>query len=295
MSSEDIFVTSQLFLVPNIVHQTYDYPSPNFFFYLSLLCVKQYIKPEKHILWVNDEGKYRKNQFEHWQTKAKNNINSWEYNLTIMIQSKQIEVIMHTFPFHPPYNNSIFAPNKAHRSDFVRMIALYEQGGIYLDTDAFAFNDMKELRVHNFTLSFDNIVNLDDKAPKRLNNGVILSSPSSLFLKLWMKEYNHFNPNSFDYDSSVVPYRLATQYPDLIHIEMNRLSPISYGFQTSTLAESLTCGILCFNDHSVPYAIHHPVWDYKLNGYTYHNTTPDKYMFDELKKKYVFHLTMSQV
>ena len=44
--------------------------------------------------------------------------------------------------------------------------------------------------------------------------------------------------------SSVVPFRLATQFPDLVNIEMSRLSPISYSFQTSVLAEAITCGIL---------------------------------------------------
>jgi len=43
---------------------------------------------------------------------------------------------------------------------------------------------------------------------------------------------------------SVVPFRLATQFPDLVNIEMSRLSPISYSFQTSVLAEAITCGIL---------------------------------------------------
>jgi hypothetical protein len=48
------------YVVPNIVHQVYDYKSPNFFLYMSIVCVQYFMKPTNHILWVNDEGRYRK-------------------------------------------------------------------------------------------------------------------------------------------------------------------------------------------------------------------------------------------
>jgi hypothetical protein len=68
-----------------------------------------------------------------------------------------------------------------------------------------------------------------------MNNGVLLSAPNSSYLGQWMGEYALFNPNSFDFDSSVVPFRLAMQHPDLVHVEMSRISPISFAFQTSVL------------------------------------------------------------
>jgi hypothetical protein len=285
-------------IVPKIVHQIYDYQSPNFFLYLSLVCVQRYIQPDKHILWVNDEGRYRKGQWQSWQQKAAPN--SWEYNLTQMIQHGKIEVKFLTFPFHPPGNTSTFAPNKAHRSDFVRLEALTTMGGMYLDTDAFAVANMRELRVHNFTMSFDNIVNPDKTAPKRLNNGVMLAAPDSLFLHLWAKKYATFNPESFDHDSSVVPYNLMTQYPDLIHVEMSRIAPMSFAFQTARVAEALTCGLYVPPTPSQggasterPGAIWAPRYDGK--AYTYAGTQADNYMYAALERKFVLHLTMSQV
>lgn len=47
-------------VVPNIVHQIYDYQSPNLFLYLSLKCVQQFLRPDKHYLIINNEGKYRR-------------------------------------------------------------------------------------------------------------------------------------------------------------------------------------------------------------------------------------------
>jgi alpha-N-acetylglucosamine transferase len=114
-------------------------------------------------------------------------------------------------------------------------------GGIYLDTDAFPTHSLDSLRIHPFTLSFDNIINQDPAEPKRLNNGVFLSEPNAAFLNLWEKEYANFDPTSFAHHSSNVPYILATQFPDLIHVEFSRISPISYGFQTAEAAAGLTC------------------------------------------------------
>jgi hypothetical protein len=318
---------SPLNVVPNVVHQIYDYQSPNFFFYLSLLSVQTFLRPKQHILYVNDEGRYRKGHWDSWLSRARESSTSHtqsktriESNVTMLnihnpsvvdytsflthfaslIDSKAIDVRMLTFPAYPFGNTTHYAANKAHRSDFLRMEVLRDRGGIYLDTDVFIHpstskfvvtnlaltgdgkrtstyrlfeNDshpLHALRQHPFTIAFDNIVNIDDYTPnimkntqvapskdveltsqleistlpKRMNNGVLLSSPNNSFLSLWAEEYKHaYHPNSFDYDSSVTPFKLATLYPDLVHVEMNRLSPISFGFQTSRLAEALTCGI----------------------------------------------------
>jgi len=51
-------------LVPSIVHQIYDYQAPSFFLYLSIMCVQRYVQPLRHILWVNDEGRFRKGNLQ---------------------------------------------------------------------------------------------------------------------------------------------------------------------------------------------------------------------------------------
>lgn len=140
-------------------------------------------------------------------------------------------------------------------------------------------------------MSFDNIVNPDEQAPKRLNNGVFLSSATSSFLDLWAKEYVNFDPSSWDRHSSIIPFRLATQYPDLIHVEWSRLSPISYGFQTSEAAAALTCGLLDPRNQTVLY----PRWMTDKKSYTFQGVTPSKRFYDVMSRKLVLHLTMSAV
>jgi len=253
------------------------------------MCVQQFIKPKRHILWVNDEGRYNKGLWDSWKSKA--TPGSWEANLAKLIDSGIIETKFLSYPIHPPGNQSTFVSNKAHRSDFVRMNALREFGGIYLDTDAFAVRPLSELRIHNFTLSFDNIVNPDPSAPKRLNNGVLLSTPDSAFLRVWTRAYASFDPTSFDFHSSTLPYHLATQYPDLVHVEMSRISPISFGFQTLVAAAALSCGIFSPSKQYIWY----PRWDSRAKKFTFSSTFPDYELYRALNQKLVFHLTMSQV
>jgi hypothetical protein len=294
--------------IPNIVHQTYDYQSPNFFLFLSLLCVQKFIKPKLHILWVNDEGRYRKGHWDGWQRNLK--IGTWEYEMHQYIRNKSIEVTFFTFPGHPIGKPELIATNKAHRSDFARMKILTQMGGIYLDTDTFAIQSVTELLQHDFVLAFDNIVDLDPQKPKRLNNGILFSAPNATFLQLWIQEYQHYNPNSFDYDSSVVPLKLAYLYPDLVHIEMFRISPISYGFQTSLFAEAITCGLFLppttgsrskttgyenIQLHGLNGGIWYPNYHHETKQYSFLNTTIDTYLFQQLSKKLILHLTMSQV
>ena len=175
---------------------------------------------------------------------------------------------------------------------------------------------MNELRKFDFTLGFDNIINHDPSSPKKLNNGVLLSAKNSSFLRLWISRYHNFDPFSWDQHSSILPYEIAASYPDLVHVEMSRISPISYGFQSATAVAAITCGILCPNKNITSSsgstgsgqdtdwytlaghkfnAIWHPKWSFQTNSWTFENVVPDEYLFRVMKDKIVIHLTMSLV
>ena len=279
------------YVVPNIVHQTYDYQRPSYFMFLSLKCVQFYLKPDKHILWVNDEGRFRKGHWDHWQISAKKG--SWEAELVSMLHSGSIESKFITFPSHPPGNESIHVSNKAHRSDFLRFKILQDQGGIYIDTDAFPLKSMDDLRSHNFTIAFDNVVNPDKRAPDRLrlNNGVMLATRHARFLKIWEQTYWNFDPSVFGHHSSVVPFDLAIAYPDLVHIEWNRLSPLSFGLQTTEAAAALTCGLF-LPEYG---AIWYPSAYSKQSRKHVFPVEADTLLYQSFQTKFVLHLTMSGV
>ncbi len=56
-------------IVPDIVHQTYDYKSPSLFLFLSLASVRVYHNPGTFYFWVNDEGRYRSSHWNNWLSK----------------------------------------------------------------------------------------------------------------------------------------------------------------------------------------------------------------------------------
>ena len=89
------------------------------------MAVQQYICPHRHILWVNDEGRFRKYHWEHWQLDAiRNHPISWEANLTALIRTGRIEVRLLTFPQYAPGNTTYKVFNLAHRSDILRLNAI---------------------------------------------------------------------------------------------------------------------------------------------------------------------------
>ena len=317
--------SSPSFLVPCIVHQIYDYHAPNFYLYLSLMAVQQYIRPHRHILWVNDEGRFRKYHWEHWQLDAiRNHPTSWEANLTTLIRTGQIEVRLLTFPQYAPGNTTYKVFNLAHRSDFLRMNALLTMGGIYMDTDAFVFDSLTSLRRYNFSIGFDQIYLYGDptRSFKKLNNGVMMAAPNTTFMKKWEKHYADFDPIIWDYHSCQLPYKLAMENPKLVHVETQRLGPVAYGITTPITAAALTCGILvrtanytelseimmnnngtCENapgwadmiGKTAFDAIWHPRWIKRSREWTFADTQPDKQMYTALSKRMVLHLTMKEV
>lgn len=73
--------------------------------------------------------------------------------------------------FHPGWAD-------AHTSDILRMNILRSMGGIYLDTDVLVLRSFDELRrASHLTMGLQTFT--------KMCNGVILSSPSSAFLKDW--------------------------------------------------------------------------------------------------------------
>ena len=62
-----------------------------------------------------------------------------------------------------------------HKSDVVRMQALLEHGGLYIDFDVVLLRDITPLLCYNFTLG--------QEEPKRMNNGFMLSIPKAEFLQ----------------------------------------------------------------------------------------------------------------
>ncbi|XP_077861830.1 uncharacterized protein LOC144342836 [Saccoglossus kowalevskii] len=97
-----------------------------------------------------------------------------------------------------------------HRSDIARIQVLLEYGGIYLNPDAIVVNNLNPLRSEQCTMGLDIY---------GLNNGVVLAAPNSKFMKLYHDTYEFYDGSQMYLNSREMPYEIASENIDLIHIE----------------------------------------------------------------------------
>jgi hypothetical protein len=69
-----------------------------------------------------------------------------------------------------------------HKADFLRLAALREYGGVYLDTDAIPLRDIADLRNSGFRNVIGQQLGLAMWARDYLNNGVMMAVPNSNFM-----------------------------------------------------------------------------------------------------------------
>ena len=101
----------------------------------------------------------------------------------------------------------------AHRADIIRLQALCEQGGIYLDLDTITVESFDPLLVHQFTLGAQGREKLDG-----LCNAVILAAPQNPDIKNWLDAYARFS-DQWDLFSVRLPYVMWRSRRWDVHVE----------------------------------------------------------------------------
>jgi Glycosyltransferase sugar-binding region containing DXD motif len=101
----------------------------------------------------------------------------------------------------------------AHRADYLRLLALLEHGGIYLDADVLVVRPFDEL------LASSCVLGCEGRDPTiGLANAVILAEPGSAFLRRWLNTFRTFRSAGLDEywneHGVVTPAKLATAHPD---------------------------------------------------------------------------------
>lgn len=121
------------------------------------------------------------------------------------------------------YQRRIMKPYAyAHVSDFVRMEKLLDAGGIYADLDSIFVNPIPaDLFNPSFVLGREPDV-CDEKTGAirpSLCNAFIMAEQDAPFGRLWQKQMFEYFDGTWSRHSTLLPYQLSQQYPDLIHIE----------------------------------------------------------------------------
>lgn len=136
----------------------------------------------------------------------------------------------------------------AHKADVVRLQALKETGGIYMDLDTISVKPLTVLLSHSFAIGQEMrpkyipknwrqrikyklglIKDISGNATG-LCNAVLLSEKNSEFVNLWLEEYKSFRSGGRDKywneHSVIVPESLAARHPGSI----TKLSPYAFHY-----------------------------------------------------------------
>jgi len=107
----------------------------------------------------------------------------------------------------------------AHLADFARLRILLEEGGIYADIDSLFLRPLPAAwRSRQFILG-------EEKAPagaedgRSLCNAWIASAPGAEFCRRWLEGMEQAFDGSWSNHSTLLPYRLAKQFPGLLDIQ----------------------------------------------------------------------------
>ncbi|KXS11658.1 glycosyltransferase family 32 protein [Gonapodya prolifera JEL478] len=101
----------------------------------------------------------------------------------------------------------------AHKADIVRLRALEQHGGIYLDIDALVLRPFDPLLRHDFVMAQEG-----EGGRVGLANAIMASKKGSPFVKRWLESYRTFNQTLWNYHSVVLPGKMAKSFPDDITI-----------------------------------------------------------------------------
>lgn len=140
-----------------------------------------------------------------------------------MVQVELSSVVAQNFKFK---NRAQRAYSYAFHSDFIRLEKLVEHGGVYADLDSIFVNNMPN-RFFSYPFVLGREIDFYDQTTKQarasLCNAFIMSQPGAEFGKLWLRQMGDSWDNQLlTKHSTLLPYELSRQYPELVQIEPQR-------------------------------------------------------------------------
>lgn len=107
----------------------------------------------------------------------------------------------------------------AHQADIIRLLALQEIGGLYLDCDTITIASMDDLAVHPFVMGVQASI---PGAAGGLCNAIMMGRRGSRFAAIWLSRYGSFRSRGhdrhWDFHSVRLPVYLYSRAPGLLHV-----------------------------------------------------------------------------
>jgi len=147
-----------------------------------------------------------------------------------------------------------------YQADVIRLQKLYEQGGIYLDTDSILLRPLDEFMVDKVVLS-GSVTGFTPEVREGVDSisaGVMLAAPKSEFFRIWLERLaNGLAKNVWGWHAVNLPAEIAKEHPELLKLlSQQAFTPFDFLDKWVWDTENVAPNMARFDD---PYAAH--MWD----------------------------------
>ncbi|KAK3689410.1 hypothetical protein B0T22DRAFT_360005, partial [Podospora appendiculata] len=212
-------------VIPNFVHYVWILKDPtvfrlNFKIFVSAYSAHLYFRPER--IYIHTDAP--PDVIEH----ARSTGDVWTRRILALpgITFNHVQVPLTT-------KHGVKISHIEHKSDFLRIEALRDFGGIYMDMDAIPLRDVADLRKSGFANVVGGAVALAMKHRGFINNGVMLAKPHSILTTIWLEAAHRV----FDgvWGTSVqlltdLAYRLMAVPSEVLILHPNAFAPMSWEY-----------------------------------------------------------------
>ncbi|KIV81347.1 hypothetical protein PV11_03538 [Exophiala sideris] len=187
-------------MIPNNVHITYLKKEPTsiihfgFDSFLSLYSAYYHMKGVRLFLHTD----YSPEEI----FQAQNSLNRTDKWTTLALNMPNLEIHYVVAPNRTTNNVEISLVQ--HKSDFVRMDAIKQYGGTYMDTDVYVLRDFTPLRA----AGFQNVVGREP-IWGHVNNGIWMSQPNTTMVNVFIQASHEFFDGGWNTVSSIMFRRIA--------------------------------------------------------------------------------------
>lgn len=213
--------------IPNDVHFVYVLKEANadfsfqFKHYLSVYAAWHYWQPQTIYLHTNAH--------DDSITRARDGASGKWDKLIFGMPNLRINVV--PVPSHA--NNSVEITGMEHKSDFVRVQAIRDFGGIYIDFDAHALRDIRPILKSGFNAVGGREIS------GQLNSGTFMSKKGAKMISLWHEEMHQVYDGGWITHSNLVLTRVGEQLVaepgEMLILDKTALGPVGWSAEECSM------------------------------------------------------------
>jgi len=183
-----------------------------------------------YIFGLDEKFRHKPFSFYHYLNIASARLRNPDYEIEVIYKHEPENIFFKSLDafctktqiqYTPESLNNQRIISAEHTCGYLRVKQLYNNGGIYLDTDVICLKRFDDLLNKSCVMGKEYGSPRSDKEEKFIGlcDAVILSEAKHLFLKAWEEDYNkNYQAHNWNYNAVVRPYELSLQFPTSVHV-----------------------------------------------------------------------------